>query len=87
MFINFNTKSLIVIAILGGPLGLAMASAVLDHHGQTAQQEVQALDVGGVSGGGVAGYSDSDSNGWQVETIGEIGERLGGVFQGLRRAI
>ncbi|OCB03272.1 hypothetical protein BBC27_08750 [Acidithiobacillus ferrivorans] len=93
MFINFNMKKMIVIAILGGPLGLAMASGVLDHHGQTAAQEVAALDVGNVgqgSGGvGYVGYSYSDNGGnsGQVETIGQIGERLGGVFRGLREAL
>jgi hypothetical protein len=76
MYIHFNIKKMIVIGLLTGPLGVAMADGVMDH-GQTAAQEVQALDVG--SGGG--GYS---SNGGQVETLGEIGERLGGMFQGLR---
>ena len=94
MFINFNMKRMIVLAILGGPLGVAMASGVLDHHGQTAQQEVQALDIGRVgsvgqgSGGGYVSYGDNSGNsGQQAETIGQIGARLGGVFSGLRQAL
>jgi hypothetical protein len=85
MFINFSMKKMIVIAVLTGPLGVAMASGVLDKT-QTARQEVAALDVGNggsVGGGYVGGYSGN--GGGQVQTIGEIGERLGGVFQGLRQ--
>jgi hypothetical protein len=74
---------MIVIAILTGPLGLVMADVAMDHHGQTAAQEVAALNVGsgGQGSGGYVGYSD---NGGHVQTIGQIGTRLGGVFQGLR---
>ena len=82
MFINFNIKKMIVIAILTGPLGLVMADGVMNH-GRTAAQEVQALNVGDV--GSVGGYSASA--GGQVQTIGKIGERLGGMFSGLREAL
>jgi hypothetical protein len=92
MYIHFNMKKMIVIAVLAGPLGFAMASGVLDH-GQTARQEVAALDVGnggsvgGGVGGYVGGYSGNGGGSGQVQTIGEIGARLGGVFSGLREAL
>jgi hypothetical protein len=87
MYIHFNMKKMIVIAILTGPLGLVMADGAMDHQ-RTAAQEVAALNVGSGGQGSGGGYgAGCSSNGGQVETIGQIGERLGGMFQGLREAL